>query len=180
MSHKEAFCRIVVRNEASSPKYDMVFQRCNRAATLACVGCVHTDQRRLAGCLRIGVGYRQIGSLLKPRRSGTRRGDDRETGVSFDTGLPKTLWKDLVGCITRNALAPSHVFDLLENHLARRTTRTPPQPGCLRLSKLIVENEACDVNVGTRRGRAIKFAFRFLGRTRPVVDPAFDKRRRAP
>src|ERR1700694_1123996 len=33
MNHKEAFCRIVVRNEASSPKYGMISGRCNRAAT---------------------------------------------------------------------------------------------------------------------------------------------------
>jgi hypothetical protein len=35
-------------------------------------------------------------------------------------------------------------------------------PGCLRLSKLIVENEGNDLNVATRQGRATKFAFRFL------------------
>ncbi len=32
-------------------------------------------------------------------------------------------------------------------------------PRCLRLSKLIVESEGYDLNVGTRRGSAIKFAF---------------------
>jgi hypothetical protein len=32
-------------------------------------------------------------------------------------------------------------------------------PRCLRFSKLIVESEGYDLNVGTRRGSAIKFAF---------------------